>query len=407
VANRLWFVSELYYPEEVSTGYYVTKTAEGLAVDRPVEAICAQPTYAARGTRAPRNEVHRNVRIHRCRTTTLDKDNSLFRLVNLLTVTVSFFVEILARVRRREIVLVATNPPTVPLLALIASRLRGARCVLMMQDVYPEALVAGGWMPAESLPVRLLRRVQRTMYHSMDRIVVLGRDMKDLVSSNMTRHRDRIRIIPNWADLEEIRPAAREDNTLLRDLRLLDRFVLQYSGNMGRTHDLEHLVEAARRLGDRAHFLFIGAGARKRWLESTVNAEKLGNVTILPLAPRSELNTSLNACDAAIVSFQPGMSGVSVPSRMYNVMAAGKPILAMADRDSELARVLQEEAVGRVVLPGDIDGLVGAIEELRNDPAERTRMGERARSAVERNYSYENTLSQYRGLIRELDALAT
>ena len=130
-----------------------------------------------------------------------------------------------------------------------------------------------------------------------------------------------IELIPNWADLEDIAPSDRQENALLSTLGIADRFVVQYSGNIGRTHGIDTLLSAADRLrDDRVQFLFIGDGA-----------------------------TSLNACDVAVVSLAPGMSGVSVPSRMYNILAAGKPIVAVADDESELARVVREEQVGWVV----------------------------------------------------------
>lgn len=401
----IWFVSELYYPEETSTGYYLTRTAEGLAAHRPVGVLCSQPTYSARGVQAPKNETRRGVSIRRCAGTRLDKDVPFFRLVNLATISLSIFANALVRFRRGDVVFVTTNPPTLPHLTWLACALRGARCVLMVQDVYPEALVAGGWIRGDGSLRRFLTRVQEFLYSRMERILVLGRDMGSLVARGMRRGTDRIAVITNWADLEQITPQPRRDNALLAGLGLQDKFVVQYSGNMGRTHGLESLVEAARRLkGDTGiHLLFIGSGAKKRWLEETVANEGLPNVTIRPNQPRSDLAVALNAGDVAIVSFVPGMAGVSVPSRMYNLLAAGKPIIAVADPDSELARVVVEEGAGWVVPPDDVEGIVGAVRAARDDRTLLADMSARCRRAVESKYSFEHVLAAYRGLVDELE----
>jgi glycosyltransferase involved in cell wall biosynthesis len=401
----IWFVSELYYPEETSTGYYVTKTAEGLAEHRPVGVLCSQPTYSARGVQASKTETRRGVSIRRCAGTALDKDVSVFRLFNLVTISISIFWNALRQFRRSDVVFVATNPPTLPYLVLLACRMRGARCVLMMQDVYPDALVAGGWLRPQSLLRRVLARFQRSLYSGVERVVVLGRDMQSLVARQIRQRAERIVIIPNWADLDQITPLPRRDNALLARLGLQDKFVIQYSGNMGRTHGLESLVEAAGRLKNDAdvHFLFIGSGAKKRWLERAVALESLPNVTILPHQRRSDLAVALNACDAAIISFVPGMAGVSVPSRMYNVLAAGKPIIAVADADSELSRLVLEERVGWVVPPNDVEGIVRAVRAARDDPALLADMSSRCRPAVENKYSFERVIAAYRALVDELE----
>lgn len=402
-AKRLWFVSELYYPEQTSTGYYVTGIAEGLAPSFSVSVLCSQPTYSARGTRAARHETKRGVAIWRCAGTTLDKDRLLFRLLNLATISLSVFADAVRRFERGDVVVVTTNPPTLPFVTLIACRIRRAKCVLLVHDVYPEVLVASGWLERGSLVARALGVLQRMLYRSMDRIVVIGRDMETLVSPKL-KAEDKVVRIPNWADVDDVHPTSRADNALLTKLGLAEKFVAQYSGNMGRTHGIETLVEAAERLRSdpSVHFLFIGSGARRRWLEETVTSRGLPNVTVLPYQPRDELSTSLNACDVAIVSFGPNMAGFSVPSRMYNILASGKPIIAVADRDSELAQVVDEESVGWVIPPGVPDRFVAAILEAKLDSKARADMGTRARQAAEQKYSYSRVIAAYYSALSDL-----
>jgi glycosyltransferase involved in cell wall biosynthesis len=380
----------------------MTRIAEGLAETMAVSVLCSQPTYAARGKRAPRHETRRGVEIWRCTGTTLDKNKLLFRVMNLTTITLSIFVAALGRLRRGDVVVAVTNPPTLPFAILVACRLRGARCVLLVHDVYPDVLVASGLLGKRNVAISATRALQRGLFRSVDRIIVLGRDMETLVARQMGARSDRLLRIPNWADLAEIRPVSRLGNPMLANLGLSEKFVVQYSGNMGRTHALECLVDAAELLQETnpaVHFLFIGSGAKRKWLEQSVHDRGLRNVTILPYQPRESLEISLNACDVAVLSFVPGMAGVSVPSRMYNIMAAGRPILAAADPESELAQLVREERIGWIVPPDVPERIAAAVVDAQRDVDALRVMGARAREAAEAKYSYEFVISAYRGLL--------
>ncbi|HHY57526.1 MAG TPA: glycosyltransferase family 4 protein, partial [Chloroflexi bacterium] len=165
------------------------------------------------------------------------------------------------------------------------------------------------------------------------------------------------------------------------------------------------LIAVAQRLESnhpKIHFLLIGSGAKKRWVEQTATSLHLSNLTVLGNRPRSDQSNFLNACDVALISFIPGMAGVSVPSRMYNIMAAGKPIIAMADRHSELAQVVIEEGIGWVIDPGDEAALERTIMEAASQPELLCAMGQRARLAAETKYSPERANQAYRNLVETL-----
>jgi colanic acid biosynthesis glycosyl transferase WcaI len=403
---RLWVVSELYYPELTSTGYFMTGVAEGLAASREVRVLCSQPTYSARGTLAPITEVRNGVHIERCTGTRFDKDKLARRLVNLITISLSIASLVVRRVRRDDVVLVVTNPPTLPFVVYLAARIRGARVVLRIEDVYPEVLVAAGMSAPSSLLVRLVGGATRMLYRRMERIVVLGRDMATLVGAKLGAQADRMVRIPNWGDIDAVTPLPRATNTVLARIGASERFVVQYMGNMGRTHGVDTLAAAALRLraDPTLHFLFIGWGARKAALEAMVVDEKLSHVTVLPGCSQEELEMHANAADIVVIAFQEGMAGVSVPSRMYNVMAAGKPILAVAEAHSELARVVVEERIGWVVQPADVDALTAAITTAATTPADEiVAMGARARHAAVNRYSKRPVIEAYMHLMQELE----
>ena len=396
--SRIWVISELYYPEDTSTGYYLTRIAEGLAErsQAPVHVLCGRPNYAARGVPVSKTEIHQGVRIERAWSTTWNKDRLPLRIINLLTLSLSMLFLAVRRFRRGDRVLVVTNPPLLPFVISWACRLRGARCVLLIHDVYPDVAVASGLLRSSSLPARLLNRVVARLYRSVDRIIVLGRDMRDLVLKKLPPADRRVRIIPNWADTDLVVPRAGE-NRILREYGLLDKFVVQYSGNMGRSHNLEAIVSCAQRLRDRKdiHFLLVGSGAKKGWLVREVREQRLDNITIADRRPREDLPELLSAGDVALITFVPGMAGVSVPSRLYNMLAAGKPILALADAGSEVDLVIREENVGLVIPPENVPAFEQAILRLADQPALGKAMGERARRAAETTYQFETILAAY------------
>ena len=395
--TRIWLVSELYYPEETSTGYYITRIAEGLADRFDVHVLCGQPTYFKRGVRAPRTELHKSVSIRRCAGTTLDKNVIAYRLLNMITLSLSTFTRALVHFKRGDEVMVVTNPPSVPFLIALACLLRRSRYLLLIHDNYPEILIAAGKVKSNAWLVRIMNRLNKRLYRGAARIVVVGRDMKELVTRKLDGDASHISMIPNWAELESVKPSQREHNALLAELGLKDKFVILYAGNMGYPNDLESILASASILkaNEKMHFLFIGAGVKKRWLEETVSNRGLSNVTLLPPRPRDDQTNFLNACDIALISLVDKMLGVSMPSRTYNTLAAGKPMIGVTDSGSEMARVIKEEDVGWIVAPGQPDLLARAIMEASGQPQRLIEMGVRARAAAEKKYSQSKAVEDY------------
>lgn len=397
--KRLWVVSELYYPEMTSTGYYLTAIAEGLARDFEVKVLCGQPNYSARGTNAPSHEIYQDVEIYRCLGTTLDKNVIPFRLVNMLTLSASIFFKALLKFQSGDRVLVVTTPPSLPFITAFASLLRGAAYTLLIHDNYPEILIAVEKAKPNSALVKTLNFFNRWLYKYASKIIVVGRDMKTLVAEKTNNLDIPIATIPNWAELESVEPAPREENKLLGELNLSDKFVFLYAGNMGYPNDLESIIWCAERLlkeNKIFHFVFLGTGVKRKWLETQVADKNLKNVTILEPRPRAEQKDFLNGCDVALVSLVKKMWGVSMPSRTYNILAAGKPILAMTEDNSELAQVVEEDRLGWCVAPNEPEKLLATIQRIYSEKEKLPEMSARARRAALEKYSLEQAVAKYR-----------
>lgn len=398
-------ISELYYPEQNATGYFLTGIAEGLAKNGfNVSVLCGQPTYNKRGVKAEKNETRNGVQIKRCLATTFDSKNILGRLINFFIISLSIAIHAIFKVKKADKVLVVTNPPLLPFLIRIICFFKGAKFYLLVHDVYPDVFVPLGLIKKSGLIYKCLSKLNTWLFESAYRIVVLGRDMRDLVQKKCENlDHNKVVIIPNWADINEISFIDKKICPLAKKNKLSDQFVVQYSGNHGRTHDLISLVKAAEILKDKddIKFLFIGSGSGKKPLVDYATNKDLSNIIFEDYVEYSQLNFALNTSDLFIISFKKGMSGISVPSRLYNLMAAEKPILAAVDNESEVAHVLHEEQIGKCVDSSSPSALVEQILYFKNNLSESRAMAHRARIVVEKKYSASVIQEKYRLLFSE------
>ncbi len=397
-------VSELYYPEQTSTGYFLTEIAEGLAVDFDVRAVCGQPTYSSAGIVAPRREVRSGVSIYRMRGTRFPKDRLFLRLLNVLTLSLATFCFLLLHIRADDRVLAVTNPPTVPPLLALVLRLRRAKSVLLVHDVYPEALVALGWTSPDSLLVRIMGRVMKATFATYDNVVVLGEDMARLIARRRSVAVERMSIIPNWGNVDTIAAIDLSASKLAGDLNALDKTIIQYSGNIGRTHDIELVLDAARQLDKREDILFLFAGEGGKMPVVEAAAREANNIVVLPRQPVEKLTDLLSCATATIIALPPGMTGISVPSRMYNIMAAGRPIISVGAKDSTLSTTVRANDAGWYC-PANAIALRMLIEEIATQEGQRVASvkGVNARRLVEMHYTRAAIVAQFGALMQRLE----
>jgi glycosyltransferase involved in cell wall biosynthesis len=362
-----------------------------------VTALAGRGRYNGGDRLAPREE-YRGVRIERAWATSFGKRSVAGRLADYFTFYLGATWRLLA-LPRHDVVMALTTPPLIGLLALVVCRLKRIRMVALVQDIYPDVGVALGTFKAGSLATRLLDRVNRVVLSRADRVILLGECMRGRVAVKIGIDRkDRIDVIHNWADGEKIRPLADgERNAFAEEHDLRGRFVVQFSGNLGRVNDFDTPLEAARLLKDRAGivFLFIGDGAKAGEIEEYVRRHDLDNVRLLPYQPRETLLYSLAAGDVHLVTLAKGLAGLSVPSKTYGILAAGRPVLFVGDTSSDVARIVTENRCGEVVSTGDAARLAGIISAWADDPASIERLGREARELFLRRFERAHAVDAY------------
>ena len=241
-------------------------------------------------------------------------------------------------------------------------------------------------------------------YRNAEKIVVLGRDMRMLIIKKDNSISTKVKIITNWGQTEIIKPNFKIREDFLNNLGINDKFVLLWAGNMGIPHGIVDILNAAKKLADndKIHFVFIGSGSKKNWLMHQVKKNGLSNFTFLQPLPRSDQKLFLNSCDIVLSSLIEGMYGISVPSRIYNIFSAGKPILAIGERDTELAQVISQYKVGWNIIPSDTDAFVKTILYALSNKNELIEMGKRARKVAVDQFSERIVIDEYMQLFSDL-----
>ena len=306
---------------------------------------------------------------------------------------------LLRRLKPCDVALTVTAPFMLPHGVAAAARLKGARSILILHDLFPDVLVMTGLLKPTSLVARAIRTINTLLFRALTAIVVIGRDSEKLLLRYRGMTPEKIEFIPNWATLvPAIRPI-RADNRFRRALAA--RFIVGLSGNLGFTHDPLIVFEAARRLKDdeSIHFLLSGWGIGFDQLKAMQSEAKLANVTLIDRVADGELEAFLAAADVWLIPYRKNVAGVSVPSRFYNLLAVGRPVILVSEPEAEAALTVSEHNLGWVVTPGMPDQLADAIRSASRlqDP----KMSERA-IAVAGNYSPARALTGYTVLIQRL-----
>ncbi len=375
---RVCYFNRSYWPDTGATGQLLTELAEDLVAkhDFEVTVVTGYPIKAE--APLPAEEVRNGVRIVRARGTTLAPRKFVGRALNYMTYFLSAAWQA-TRLPIQDVTVALTDPPIIGLAALAARPRRGM--VFFCQDIFPE--VAGLLEDFHSPLVNgMLERLNHYLVSRAARIISLGDTMSEQLVRGKGAAPDKITIIANWADTTAIVPAPKA-NPFAEAHGLADKFVVLHAGNIGLGQNLDVIIDAAQALAPRTDIviLFIGDGNRKAALEAEVEARRLPNVRFLPFQPRDQMRWTYASADVCLVSLKPGLAGYIVPSKLYPILAAGRPYIAAVESPSEAATLTEQQRCGLMVPPGDAAALAAAVLQMAAQPAMREAMGWRARDA--------------------------
>ncbi len=394
--QKILFLCQVFYPDSTSTSQLFTSMFAEMVEDGvDIEVLCSFPSGDSSRKQLPRREVHRGVLIRRFGLRIDHKKSIVHRTLAYLGYMIPLAFTLLFR-RNHGIVFGVTNPPFVAQILYLVSLVRRMPYQYMILDQYPESLIALG-MKRTSLSARLWMWANRIAYRRAEKLIVLGRDMTELLVNNYGIDRRSIVYIPHWSAVEAPDPLPIEQSAMVDRLGLRDKVVFQYSGNMGMWHDIDIFVRAAKQVEDdpRIHFLFIGNGARLDAAKRLSQELETRNVTWHPFVPLSQVRESLSTCHVALISLRAGFEGVAVPSKLYGILMSGRAIIAQVPAGTETALQVEEDDCGIAVLPGDLEGLVRAIRELAADPERVDRLGRNAFHAYKTKYTSQQAIEAF------------
>jgi glycosyltransferase involved in cell wall biosynthesis len=413
---KLIFLNRFFHPDHSATSQMLSDLAFALARDgRAVAVITSRQRYDAPMDALPSRETIEGVSIYRVWTSRFGRASLLGRAMDYATFYLSATWRLWRLARSGDVVIAKTDPPMLSVIAGPVCRRRNARLVNWLQDIFPEvaqSLHTGGW--AARVPLRLMRRLRSRSLKAAHMNVVLGRRMAERVCG-LGIPGESVRILPNWADGACVAPVEPAANALRREWQLGDAFVVGYSGNLGRAHEIDTFLQAMTLLektppaGAPASapqrpvlWLFIGSGALFDVLQAEVARRQLRCVRFKPYQPKARLAESLSAADVHLVSLRPALEGLIVPSKFYGIAAAGRPTIFVGDEEGEIARLVAHHECGRTVAAGDGAALARTILDLAADPELCRCMGKRARQAFDAELGKPIALARWEKLLLEV-----
>lgn len=393
---RILVLNQYYRPGVEATANLLADLCEELAGDFDVTVV----TGKVHGSTVPGSEVLDGVRVFRARSTAFDRTRLSHRAVNYLTYLVDSLMRALA-LEKPDIVMCMTDPPIVGDLGVIVARRFQVPLLVISEDVFPEIATELGRLTNPFL-VQVLKSLVGYYLRRANHVVAIGERMRErLIAKGVSP--DRVSVIPNWVDTTAVRPMSR-DNPWTREQDLVEKFVVMHSGNVGHAQNLDNLVRATTYMRDLDDLVvtIIGAGARHVEISELADRLDADKVRFMPYQPREALPQSLGSASIHYVGLAKGLSGFVVPSRLYGILAAGRPVIVAADPDSETAQLVAEVGCGVVLAPDRPDLLAGAIRDAHDGRLDLEEMGRAGRVYVEREADRSVALARYRSLVDRL-----
>ena len=404
--KKLLIYAHYFYPDVASTGQILTELCEGMMDTFDITVICVVPSYSGTidekyKTKRIYKEEHNGIKIIRVRVPEFQKSNKISRIKNLLAY---FFNSLLAtlKIEKQDYIYTISQPPILGgVLGVLGKWIKGGKLIYNIQDFNPEQTMAVGYSKNKLL-LNTVMAVDKFSCKKADKVIVVGRDMQETLRNRFNNKKVPKNVfINNWINEKDIYPLAQNHPRIVEfkeKYNLQDKFIIMYSGNIGLYYDLENIIKVIGEFKDREDvvFAFVGDGTVKDKVEAYVSENNLSNVTFIPYQDKADLIYSLNAADIHWVVNAKGIKGVSVPSKLYGVMAAGKPVLGVLDEGSEARLIVEDCNCGVCIEPGNYKEISNNIEYILNNKEEIRALGLNGRQYLETNLTKEVSINKYK-----------
>ncbi len=409
--KKLLIYAHYYYPDVASTGQILAELSEGMLDAFDITVICVVPSYSGKiKEKYKKNriykEVYNGVNLIRVRVPEFDKKNKISRIKNLLAY---FMNSIIATIKldKFDYIYSISQPPILGgILGVVGKFLKGGKFIYNIQDFNPEQTIAVGYSK-NKLIINLAMFLDKWNCKKSDKVIVVGRDMQETLNERFKNKKVPNNVfINNWIDEKEVYPIVshEEIDNFKFKYELNDKFIIMYSGNIGLYYDLENIIKVIGKFKDREDivFAFVGDGSVKEKIEKYSIQNNLNNVKFIPYQAKEKLKYSLNSADVHWVVNAKGIKGISVPSKLYGVMAVGKPVLGVLDKGSEARLILEESNCGVCSEPSDYKMIENNINYIINNKEKIKSLGINGRVYLENYLSKNKSIDKYKKNILEL-----
>lgn len=407
-AAKIVLINRYFHPDESATSRVTYALADALTRHgHPVVAVASRQDYGDATRQLPARGQYRQIEIHRMATTRFGRSRLVGRAVDYATFHLSTIAWVLRHVRRGDVVVVSTDPPLLSATLSLPLRLKGARIINWLHDLFPEVAIELGVLGPGILGTTARRLRDWSLRRAHGNVAPTATMSEFLVARGIPA--DRLAVLPYWSGGEAIRPIAPPDNALRREWGLQDVVVVGYSGNFGRAHDFDTMLDAAERLQDDPgiRFLLVGGGHRRPQVEAAIRDRGLTNVILKPLQPSERLAESLCAADLHLVSLLPALEPFVIPSKFYGILAAGRPTVFIGDKDGEIGQAVRQHSCGVTVEIGDGEGLAHQIRTLAASAQRRAALADNGRVLFEDRYTEEKGTNAWAAFVAGFMGSAT
>ncbi|AFZ36127.1 glycosyl transferase group 1 [Stanieria cyanosphaera PCC 7437] len=389
--------TQFFPPDYAATGQLIQELATHLAQQgMDIKIFTGQPGYAFDQEQAPAIERFTRLLIKRSRITKLSSGRIIGKALSGVLFCLRSSLHLLKSWHRGDVLMLTTAPPFLPAIGYLANLCFKRNYVCLIYDLYPDITTALSIFPNHHLLVKIWTAINHRVWQRAQGIIVLSPTMKQRLVAQAPQLADKISVIHNWADPDWIKPIPKEENWFATQYGMKDKFTVLYSGNLGRCHDAETIIETIKLLQhEPIQFVFIGGGAKKAICIETVANLGLQNCIFLPYQHKTDLPYSLTACDLSLVSIAPGFEGLVVPSKLYGILAAGRPVAAICESHSYLRELLEVAGCGVAFSNNDSLALAEFIRFLALNPEKAMAMGKAGRTYLESHFTPEIIAQKY------------
>ena len=400
-------VNQYFPPDYAATGQLLDDLTSRIATKNlNFIVFTSQPSYSFDVKEAPHRERDGSRLIIRSNTSRIFPRTIKGKTINSLIFSLNFIFMLIKESfgLKIDLFIFTTEPPFMTFLAYFVLLIFRKPFIFILYDLYPDILVNTKTLSVDSFIIKFWGFINQIVYKKSDNLIVLSEPMKSkILDSYKNLDEDKISIIYSWVDSKKIKPIPKKDNFFIKDNDVGNKFVVMYSGNFGRCHDLETIQSCVNNLKNQNDilFLFIGSGPRLLPLKNFCNENNLLNVTFLPSQPLSVLPYSLASADLALVTQLENTDGTIAPSKLYGHLAASTPIAGVSSSNSYLNKIICENNFGKCFRNGDSKGLSEWINYLKNNPSEKLKLGKKARSFLLKNATPEIITKKYLNIINK------